>query len=119
MVQGNRVGRYPYRFFGRDDAPTASGVRLFNGREEQLMTVLLPNRFLTNDQQIRSEPAWGQLELWDRLRSEIPRPGVRSAGTGPVRASPEVETVDSVEKRSGHGGPSELLSRLNARQVWP
>jgi hypothetical protein len=35
-----------------------------------MMTVLLPNPFLTNDQQIRDEPAWGQLELWDRLRAD-------------------------------------------------
>ncbi|MFL0179964.1 hypothetical protein [Mycobacterium sp. SMC-15] len=60
-----------YRYFGHDDAPSSWGVRLFNGRDEQMTTVLLPNPFLTNDQQIRSEPAWKQLELWDRLRSEF------------------------------------------------
>jgi hypothetical protein len=45
-------------------------VRLFNGRGEQMMTLMLPNPFLTNDQQIRDKPAWGQLELWDRLRAK-------------------------------------------------
>jgi hypothetical protein len=33
------------------------------------MTLMLPNPFLTNNQQIRDEPAWAQLELWDRLRA--------------------------------------------------
>jgi hypothetical protein len=44
-------------------------VRLYNGRDEQMMTLMLPNPFLTNVQQIRDEPAWEQLELWDRLRA--------------------------------------------------
>jgi hypothetical protein len=35
-----------------------------------MMTVMLPNPFLTNDQQIRDEPEWGQLELWDKLRDK-------------------------------------------------
>jgi hypothetical protein len=30
---------------------------------------MLPNPFLTNDQQKRDQPAWGQLELWDKLRA--------------------------------------------------
>lgn len=58
-----------YRRLGGDGTPASWGVRLFNGRDEQLMTVLLPNPFLTNEQQVRDIPAWGQLELWDRLRS--------------------------------------------------
>jgi hypothetical protein len=45
-------------------------VRLFNGRDEQMMTVLLPNPFLTNEQQLREQPDWAQLELWDRLRAK-------------------------------------------------
>jgi hypothetical protein len=44
-------------------------VRLYNGRDEQMMTLMLPNPFLTNDQQIRDQPVWKQLELWDRLRA--------------------------------------------------
>ena len=57
-----------YRGISGDGCPTSWGVRLFNGRNEQMMTVMLPNPFLTNDQQLRDEPAWEQLELWDRLR---------------------------------------------------
>jgi hypothetical protein len=33
-----------------------------------MITVMLPNPFLTNDQQIRDQPAWEQLALWDQLR---------------------------------------------------
>jgi hypothetical protein len=57
-----------YRGINDDGCPTSWGVRLFNGRDEQMMTVMLPTPFLTNEQQFRDEPAWEQLELWDRLR---------------------------------------------------
>lgn len=57
-----------YRSLGADGAPRSWGVRVFNGRDEQMMTVLLPNPFLTRTQQIREEPDFSQLELWDRLR---------------------------------------------------
>lgn len=57
-----------YRRISSDDSPTSWGVRLFNGRDDQLMTVMLPSPFLTNTQQIRDEPVWTQLELWDSLR---------------------------------------------------
>ncbi|ORX05484.1 DUF7676 family protein [Mycolicibacillus trivialis] len=60
-----------YRRYGRDGDPNSWGVRLFNGRDDQLMTVMLPNPFLTNDQQLRDEPVWEQLELWDKLRAEF------------------------------------------------
>jgi hypothetical protein len=58
-----------YRRIG-DESPTSWGVRLYNGRDEQMMTVLLPNPFLTNEQQLREQPDWAQLELWDRLRAK-------------------------------------------------
>jgi len=58
-----------YRGIGGDGFPTSWGVRLYNGRDEQMMTLMLPNPFLTNDQQFREQPGWGQLELWDRLRA--------------------------------------------------
>ena len=74
-----------YRLIGDDDRPTSWGLRLYNGRDEQLMTLMLPNPFLTNDQQLRDQPAWAQLELWDKLRAHYlgmnPDPLDR-AGTG-------------------------------------
>ncbi len=48
-----------YRRIGSDGCPTSWGVRLYNGRDEQQMTLMLPN-----------QPAWGQLELLDRLRAK-------------------------------------------------
>lgn len=71
-----------YRRLDAGGAPSSWGVRLFNGREEQMMTLILPNPFLTNDQQLRTEPAFEQLELWDSLRSHFlglsPDPADRS-----------------------------------------
>jgi hypothetical protein len=57
-----------YRGISGDGCPTSWGVRLFNGRDEQMMTVMLPSPFLTNDQQLRDQPAWELLALWDQLR---------------------------------------------------
>lgn len=60
-----------YRRIGKDDAPTSWGARLFNGRDEQMLTVMLPTPFLTNMQQLTDEPVWAHLEAWDRIRSEF------------------------------------------------
>jgi len=53
-----------------DGAPVSWGLRLFNGAEEQLMTVLLPNPFLDENDR-PCEPNWDRLELWDHLRSKF------------------------------------------------
>ncbi len=45
-------------------------ILLFNGAEEQLMTVLLPNPFLDENDR-PCEPNWDRLALWDHLRSEF------------------------------------------------
>jgi hypothetical protein len=67
-----RCGRAElYRRIGTDDAPTSWGVRLFNGRDEQMLTIMLPTPFLTNMQQLTDEPVWVHLEAWDRIRSEF------------------------------------------------
>lgn len=57
-----------YRSLGSDGTPHSWGIRMFNGRDEQMMTAMLPNPFLTKTQQIRDELDFSQLELWDRLR---------------------------------------------------
>ncbi len=55
---------------GLDDrgAPTSWGLRLFNGKDEQQLTVFLPNPFLTGDDEIIPTPDWSRLALWDHLR---------------------------------------------------
>jgi hypothetical protein len=60
-----------YRRISRDGTPVSWGLRLFNGKGEQQITVLLPNPFLDRDtDKIRKTPDWSALELWDRLRAE-------------------------------------------------
>ncbi len=58
-----------YRGIGPDGTPTTWGLRLFNGRDEQLMTVMLPNPFLTDTQAILDPPDYGRLAAWDALRA--------------------------------------------------
>jgi hypothetical protein len=58
-----------YRGIGPDGTPTTWGLRLFNGRDEQLMTVMLPNPFLTDTQGILDPPDFTRLAAWDHLRA--------------------------------------------------
>ncbi|GEM_PF-43172 len=51
------------------DAPRTWMLRLFNGEGAQMITVLLPNPFLTDEMKILDEPDWTRLSLWDELRS--------------------------------------------------
>lgn len=59
-----------YRRLKRDGTPLSWGLRLFNGKDEQQITVLLPNPFLhpATDKVLKT-PDWSRLELWDRLRA--------------------------------------------------
>jgi hypothetical protein len=59
-----------YRRLGRSCLPMSWGLQLFNGANEQQITVLLPNPFLDPDtDKIRKEPDWSRLALWDKLRA--------------------------------------------------
>jgi hypothetical protein len=59
-----------YRRLSRVGNPISWGLRLFNGKGEQQITVLLPNPFLdpVTDKILRA-PDWSRLALWDRLRA--------------------------------------------------
>jgi hypothetical protein len=59
-----------YRRISRDGSPVSWGLRLFNGKGEQQITVLLPNPFLDGDDKLLRTPDWSRLGLWDRLRAE-------------------------------------------------
>jgi nitrile hydratase accessory protein len=52
-------------------APTTWMFRMFNGNGDQMLTVLLPNPFLGDDDAPLDEPDWSRLELWDRLRDRF------------------------------------------------
>ena len=58
-----------YRRLDKSGAPVSWGLRLFNGHDEQQVTILLPNPFLSADDKILKTPDWSRLELWDRLRA--------------------------------------------------
>lgn len=59
-----------YRKLDDRDAPVSWGLRLFNGNDEQQLTVFLPNPFLTDRDRPLKKPDWSRLELWDRLRRD-------------------------------------------------
>lgn len=52
-----------------EGAPVAWGLRMFNGADEQQLTVMLPNPFLDDDQQPLRIPDWDRLACWDELRA--------------------------------------------------
>jgi hypothetical protein len=73
-----------------DGVPTSWGLRMFNGEGTQTCTVLLPNPFLSDQQDALAEPDWSRLAAWDDLRGKYlglaPDPLDRS-GTGFVHGS--------------------------------
>lgn len=74
-----------YRQLDRDGAPISWGIRLFNGKNEQQITILLPNPFLSHTTgKVLKQPEWSNLSLWDSLRARwlgltSPDPADRSA----------------------------------------
>ena len=69
MTKLRRTSRVElYRRLNRAGKPTSWGLRLLNGAGDQQITFMLPSPFLTDDQQVKDEPDWGRLALWDRLR---------------------------------------------------
>lgn len=53
----------------KDGTPSGWGLRMFNGEDTQIMTVLLPHPWLTDTQQTRPDPDWSRLDAWDALRA--------------------------------------------------
>jgi hypothetical protein len=71
LAHHRRTGRAElYRRLSRDGTPVSWGLRLFNGKGEQQITILLPNPFLHPEtDKILKIPDWSRLALWDHLRS--------------------------------------------------
>jgi len=53
------------------DAPVSWGFRMYNGADEQQLTVMLPNPFLDDEQHELEEPEWSRLACWDHLRQRF------------------------------------------------
>lgn len=69
LARHRRTGRAElYRRLRDEGGPSSWGLRMFNGANEQQMTVFLPNPYLTVDQKILKEPDFERLALWDHLR---------------------------------------------------
>jgi hypothetical protein len=59
-----------YRRLTRAGTPVSWGIRLYNGKNEQQITILLPNPFLDREtDKVLKVPQWERLDLWDRLRA--------------------------------------------------
>ncbi len=57
-----------YRHINAEGAPQGWGFRMFNGNNEQQLTIFLPNPFLTTEMRITHSPDWSKLTLWNYLR---------------------------------------------------
>lgn len=71
LAHHRRTGRAElYRRLTRSGTPVSWGLRLSNGKDEQQITVLLPNPFLhPKTDKILKVPDWSRLALWDHLRA--------------------------------------------------
>ena len=52
----------------REGTPNSWGLRLFNGADEQQLTVFLPSPFLSTEMQVLNPPDFARLAMWDHLR---------------------------------------------------
>ncbi len=59
-----------YRQLDTEGRPNSWGLRLFNGKDEQQLTVFLPSPFLSDEMQPLPVPDWSRLAMWDALRRE-------------------------------------------------
>lgn len=58
-----------YRRINDDGAPDSWALRLWNGADEQQITVLFPNPFLSDEHQPLATPDWSRLAAWDHVRA--------------------------------------------------
>jgi hypothetical protein len=64
-----RVGRAAFfRTRGGGHVPMTWGLRLWNGRGEQMVTVLFPSAYYGDAMEPLREPDWSRIELWERFR---------------------------------------------------
>jgi len=75
LARARRVARAAFfRTEGGSCVPGSWGVRLWNGRGEQMITVFFPNPHLDEQMRRTREPRWEQTRLWEHLRDRYARP---------------------------------------------
>jgi hypothetical protein len=69
LARIRRVARAAFfRTEGGSCVPGSWGLRLWNGRGEQMVTVYFPNPHFDDDWKLLSEPRWEKTGLWEDLR---------------------------------------------------
>ena len=76
LARARRVGRAAFfRTDGGSCVPTSWGLRLWNGRGEQMITIFFPSPFYDHVTEARRrEPDWTQTTLWETLRTRWTAP---------------------------------------------
>jgi hypothetical protein len=71
VAQGRKTSRAElYRLLAPTGAPVSWGIRLFNGKGEQQINILLGNPFVDpQTDRVLKSPDWSRLALWDYLRA--------------------------------------------------
>lgn len=85
LARHRRVKRVVlFRSRGQSCLPVSWGLRLWNGHDEQMITVFFPNPYLDEKGHRLRTPDWTRLHLWDRVRQEFlglePDPSDREKG---------------------------------------
>jgi hypothetical protein len=71
LARIRRVSRAAFfRAIGASCAPMSWGLRLWNGRGEQMITVLFPNPHYDENFTRLKEPRWEKTKLWEDLRRQ-------------------------------------------------
>ncbi|HWB09967.1 MAG TPA: hypothetical protein VG826_12115 [Pirellulales bacterium] len=60
-----------FRTRGKSCLPVSWGLRLWNGHDEQMVTVFFPNPYLDQDGHRPRQADWSRLPLWDFVRREF------------------------------------------------
>jgi hypothetical protein len=60
-----------FRTVGRSCVPASWGLRLWNGHDEQMITVFFPNPFLTHEDRPQRPPDWTRLTLWNTVKRDF------------------------------------------------
>jgi hypothetical protein len=72
LAEHRRVKRAAlFRSFGKSCLPASWGLRLWNGQDEQMITVFFPNPYLDEEGHRPRQPDWSRLYLWDLVRHDF------------------------------------------------